>query len=115
MNGKRETAGKRVQPLLDAVSGVARVHPGLRVEEFGAASAGHALDTTIGRDFSRAESLSIPLLAILLLAFGALIAAFSAGDADGDIADGRGEPGVPRRQLREHVMLLIGLAVGVDY
>ena len=39
-------------------------------------AANHALDETIGKDFSRAERLSVPLtFVILLLAFGAFVAA----------------------------------------
>jgi len=44
--------------------------------EFGGASADHALNGTIGKDFTRAENMSFPLtFAILLLAFGAFVAA----------------------------------------
>ena len=122
MNGKRDAAEKRVQPLLDAVSGVARAHPGLRVEEFGAASAGHALNQTIGRDFSRAETLSIPItLVILLLAFGALMAAFMPLGL-GLIAVLTATSLMAVTSQVFHIdssastlVLLIGLAVGVDY
>src|SRR5205807_5703504 len=45
-------------------------------EEFGAASANHALDQAFNKDISRAEYTSLPLtLFILLIAFGALVAA----------------------------------------
>src|SRR5438445_7276644 len=48
--------------------------------EFGGASADHALNGTIGKDFTRAENMSFPLtFAILLLAFGAFVAAERAG------------------------------------
>src|SRR6266542_2844427 len=59
MKGKRDTADKRVQPVVDAVNGVAGMHPTLRIEQFGDASANKALSDTIGKDFHRAESASI--------------------------------------------------------
>ena len=53
-----------------------KAHPSLRVEEVGDASAEKALDKTLGKDFKRAEMLSIPLtLGILLAVFGSLVAA----------------------------------------
>jgi len=47
-------------------------HPGLRVEQIGSASADKAFERSLGDDFKRAETLSVPLtLLILLVAFGA--------------------------------------------
>jgi len=46
------------------------------VAEFGFASATHELSDTIGKDFQRAEVLSVPItFVILLFAFGAFVAA----------------------------------------
>jgi uncharacterized membrane protein YdfJ with MMPL/SSD domain len=122
MKGKHDTAEKRVQPLLDAVSGLQRAHPGFTIAEFGMASANHELNDTIGRDFQKAEKLSVPItFLILLIAFGAFVAAgvpvllaFSAVLGSIGLA-----------QLASHlahasdatqsVMLLMGMAVGVDY
>src|SRR5215212_6863692 len=76
MKGKHDTAEKRVQPLLDAVSGLQRAHPGFTIAEFGMASANHELNDTIGKDFQKAEKLSVPItFLILLIAFGAFVAA----------------------------------------
>ena len=76
MSGDPETASERVQPLRDATAGVQAEHPQLRVEQVGGPSIGQALDDTLGKDFKRAELLSLPVtLAILIIAFGALIAA----------------------------------------
>jgi uncharacterized membrane protein YdfJ with MMPL/SSD domain len=122
MKGKAEGAEKRVQPVLNAVSHVASAHPSLRVEEFGAASGTKALNDTIGKDFGKAEALSIPLtFGILLVAFGALIAAvvplvlaLTAVAAGGGLL-------VATSHLwhvddsATTVLLLVGLAVGVDY
>src|SRR5919201_186239 len=49
MKGKHDTADKRVQPLLDAVSGLQRAYPGFTIAEFGMASANHELNDTIGK------------------------------------------------------------------
>ena len=77
VKGESEDAADRVEPLLDAVAAVREAHPGFIVEEYGFASSMKALDDTVGRDFQRAEILSIPLtLGILIVAFGALLAAF---------------------------------------
>src|SRR4029078_13466861 len=71
-----EKAKDKVQPILDAVAGVQKANPDFRVEEFGAARANHALSDTLAKDFQKAEVLSIPItLVILVLAFGALVAA----------------------------------------
>ncbi len=64
-----------IERILAAVQTAARGHPGFYVGEFGDASATKAFDDTQGNDSRRAEYLSIPLtLAILLVAFGALVA-----------------------------------------
>ncbi|HET6865590.1 MAG TPA: MMPL family transporter [Solirubrobacteraceae bacterium] len=122
MKGKSDTADDRVQPVLDAVAGVQRAHPGFTVAQFGLASATHELNNTIEKDFQRAETLTVPItFVILLFAFGAFVAAgvpvllaFTAV---------LGSLGLS--QLASHVfhasdatqsvMLLIGMAVGVDY
>ena len=50
--------------------------PGFTVAEFGFASATHELNNTLSKDFKRAEYSSLPVtLVILLVAFGALVAA----------------------------------------
>ncbi|MEA2147342.1 MAG: heme transporter, partial [Solirubrobacteraceae bacterium] len=55
-----------VSRVLNATATVARAHPGLRIEEFGNASANRAINAALGHDFSRAETLSLPItLAIL--------------------------------------------------
>ena len=53
-----------------------RQHPDLRIEQFGDASADKALGASLDDDFKRAEFLSLPItLIILIVAFGALVAA----------------------------------------
>jgi RND superfamily putative drug exporter len=122
IRGDGDTADTRVQPVLDAVSRVQHAHPSFTVSELGDASANHALNETIGKDLSRAEKLSLPLtFLILLLAFGAFVAAgvpvllaFSAVLASlglsslvSHVAHASGPT--------SSVILLIGMAVGVDY
>ncbi|MFL5522334.1 MAG: MMPL family transporter [Gemmatimonadales bacterium] len=122
MTGKADTASKRVEPVLGAVHGVAARHPQLLVEEFGSASATKAVNDTIGKDFSRAESISIPLtFGVLLVAFGALMAALvplvlaltSVMAAGGLLA--LASQGLHVDSSASTMLLLIGLAVGVDY
>jgi RND superfamily putative drug exporter len=122
LTGDPETAKDRVGRALAATAAVQAAHPRLFVGEFGLASANKAIDKRTAQDFQRAEVTSLPVtLFILVLAFGALVAA-----------------GVPLllgitavigalglTELASHllhvnpmissVILLIGLAVGIDY
>jgi len=122
MKGEADTASERVAPVLRAVDGVAARHPQLRVLEFGHASATKAIDDTIGKDFARAESISIPLtFGILLVAFGALMAALvplllaltSVVAAGGLLA--LASHALHVDESASTMLLLLGLAVGVDY
>ena len=122
LKGDSASAASRVQPVLDAVASVQRAHPAFTIEEIGDASAEHALDKTIGKDFSRAERLSVPFtFLILLLAFGAFVAAgvpvllaLSAVLASIGLASLVSH--VQRASdATSSVILLIGMAVGVDY
>jgi RND superfamily putative drug exporter len=122
MTGDRQTAADRVQPLRDATAQVQRAHPELRVEQVGGPSINKALDDTLGRDFKRAELLSLPVtLAILIIAFGALIAAgVPVLLALSSVAAAMGLSTlashlVPATDTTSSVILLIGMAVGVDY
>jgi RND superfamily putative drug exporter len=97
-------------------------HPGLRIEQFGDASAGKALSAEFEKSFKKAEQLSLPItLLILILAFGALVAAgIPLLLAMSAVAGTIGLVGVfsqlvPVDESIASVILLIGLAVGVDY
>ena len=112
----------KVDPSLDAVSALAGRHPGYRVEQFGDGSAEKALSKAFEDDFRKAEFTSLPItLVILLLAFGALVAAFvplilaitAVAAAIGLI--GPISQIWPVDEAISSVVLLIGLAVGVDY
>jgi RND superfamily putative drug exporter len=122
MKGDRDKAEDRVDPILAAVERVAGSHPELRIEEFGDASAAKALKDSIGEDFKRAESSSIPLTFVILwLVFAALVAALlplllalsAIMMATGLVAVT--SHALPIDGSANSMILLIGLAVGVDY
>src|SRR6185312_5494468 len=76
MRGDADTAGDRVEPVLEAVAGVQKDHTELRVEEIGGASMQKTFSDAFGDDFAQAEYSAVPVaLGILLIAFGALVAA----------------------------------------
>jgi uncharacterized membrane protein YdfJ with MMPL/SSD domain len=112
----------KVDPSLDAVAALSKEHAGFRVEQFGDGSADKALTKAFEDDFRRAEVTSLPItLVILVLAFGALLAAFvPLVLAITAVAAAIGLIGPisqiwPVDEAISSVVLLIGLAVGVDY
>ena len=117
-----ENADERVGPVLNGVAAVQKDHPSLRVEQFGDASAEKALSKAFEDDFKRAEITSLPItIIILIVAFGALVAAsVPLLLAITAVAAAIGLIG-PISQIWavdeaiSSVVLLIGLAVGVDY
>ena len=120
--GDDEQAADRVDATLAATASVQRAHPDLRVEQVGSASADKAFEKSLGDDFKRAETLSVPLTMIILLAaFGALVAAglplllgmTAVGATLGLL--GPISQLTPVTDQIGSVILLIGLAVGVDY
>jgi uncharacterized membrane protein YdfJ with MMPL/SSD domain len=111
-----------VERILAAVASAARAHPELTIEETGDVSADQARNRTVDRDLHRAELLSIPVtLFVLLFAFGALTAALvPVLLALSAVAAGLGLLGplsqlFPVEDSAKTVVLLIGMAVGVDY
>ena len=122
IRGPADKAETQVDKVLDAVAAAQTAHPGYRIEQFGAASADKALDGAFSKDLQKAERLSLPItLAILLIVFGALVAAgiplllalSAVIAATGLVA----LPShiVPVDDAANSVILLIGMAVGVDY
>src|SRR5918996_218162 len=117
-----EQATTLVEPVLQAVAGVQERHPAFRVEQFGAASGQRVFEETVGEDFTRAEYTALPVtLGVLLVVFGALVAAgipMLVGLTA--VVAAIGLLSVPSQLFAIHeganvVVLLIGLAVGVDY
>lgn len=122
IRGDADTAGDRVEPVLKAVAGVQKEHTGLRVEEVGAASILKTFSDAYGDDFQQAEYSAVPVaLGILLIAFGALVAALlPVALALTAIMATMGLMGVVSHlqamdKTADSVMLLVGLAVGIDY
>jgi uncharacterized membrane protein YdfJ with MMPL/SSD domain len=107
---------------LAAVAAVQQGHPELRVEEHGDASQQHALGPQERQDEAKEKNLSMSgTLLILLLAFGAAVAAgvpLLLGVSSFVATTGLLGPVsqlVPLHPAVQQVTLLIGLAVGVDY
>ncbi|MCN9244276.1 MMPL family transporter [Streptomyces sp. RY43-2] len=122
MRGDPDTAGDRVEPVLKAVAQVEKEHAGLRIEEIGGASMQKTFSDAFGDDFKKAEYSAVPVaLGILLIAFGALVAALlPVALALTAIIATMGLMGIvshlqPMDDTANSVMLLVGLAVGVDY
>ncbi len=122
ISGDKDTAADRLDPVLRNVDDAAKAHPSFFVGEFGAASAAKGVDTAFADDLKSAGALSIPLtLIILVAAFGALVAAgiplllaLTAVFATFGLAALPSHV-IPLAQEAFAVVLLIGLAVGVDY
>jgi len=120
--GKPDNADATVGAAERAVANVQARHPDLRIAETGQASVGQATGKIISADFRRAEVTSVPTtLVLLLVVFGALIAAgiplLLAGTA---VAAAISLLAIPSRWLpigttTSSVVLLVGMAVGVDY
>ena len=115
-------AADAVRPVLAAVAAVQGAHPDLLVTEAGDSSLDAVVGTQLDEDFQRAELLSLPVtLLILLVAFGALLAAgvpvllglTAVGGALGLL--GLVSQLSPVDASASSVVLLIGMAVGVDY
>jgi RND superfamily putative drug exporter len=122
IDGDDDLAGDRVDAVETAVKSAAAAHPGLFVGQFGDASADKALSKAFGDDFAKAGMLSIPVtLIILVLTFGALIAAgvpllLGVTAVVGTIGLlGPISHVIDLNDFINEVVLLVGLAVGVDY
>ncbi|WP_418061561.1 MMPL family transporter [Pimelobacter simplex] len=109
-------------PLLDATAAVQKAHPDLRVEQAGDVTIGDAIDDRVGEDLASAELVSLPItLVLMLLAFGALIAAgLPVLLAATSVAATIGITApisylVPAEPTVYSMIVLIGMAVGVDY
>ena len=114
---------ENVKAAVAATAAAQRAHPSVRIEQFGEASANNAIWEAMSADFRRAEYTSLPVtLAVLLIAFGALVAAgipLLLGMTAVLAALGLLSPLSQLIPVSEGnidpVVLLIGLAVGVDY
>src|SRR5271154_5867724 len=111
-----------VVPAINVVAAIAAHHSGLKVEEAGEASVDRATSGITSQDFRKAEITSVPVsLVLLLIVFGALIAAgiplLLAGTA---VISAISLLAIPSRWLpvgstTSSIVLLVGMAVGIDY
>ena len=122
MKGDYDHAKTKIDPIEASVNKIAASHPAYYVGEAGAVSSGKALDKLFSDQLKRAGELSIPItFIVLLLVFGALVAvgvplllALSGVLATVGLVALPSHI-VPMDQNVSAVILLIGLAVGVDY
>ena len=120
--GDSDTAEQSVVGSLAAVAAAQKAHPELRVEEMGDESLTKAIVDKSNEEMGRSTLLTLPLtLLILVFAFGALVAAgIPILLALTSVAATLGLLG-PVSQIAPvdpsvmHVVLLVGMAVGVDY
>ncbi|MBW6433305.1 MMPL family transporter [Actinoplanes hulinensis] len=120
--GPGAEADKHFAKIRTEVEAVQAAHPDARVAMAGDISLTSAVDKAADEDLAQAELLSLPVtLIILVVVFGALIAAavplFLAATA---VLAGLGVLGlvgtvIPANSTVSSVVLLIGMAVGVDY
>jgi len=122
IRGDADKAADKIGPVLDRVDEAQRAHPQLFIGEFGDASAVQETEAAFADDLAKAGVYSLPItLIILVIAFGALVAAgiplllgLTAVFATfGLIAVS--SRFLPVAQEAPAIVLLIGLAVGVDY
>ena len=111
-----------VTELQSAVGEVAERHPGLVVEQSGEVSVQDAIDARVAEDLVSAEIVSLPVtLLLMLLAFGAVVAAgLPVLLAVSSVAATLGVSAVlshlvPADPTVSSMVVLIGMAVGVDY
>ncbi|MET7722240.1 MMPL family transporter [Streptomyces mirabilis] len=122
MNGPELDGKKHVDPLLAQTAAVRKANPDLRVEETGSPSISKGVDKLRGDDLSRTEVIALPVTLItLLLVFSSLVMALvPLLLALSSIAAAVGlsmlaSHAFPDAGVGTNVILLIGLAVGVDY
>jgi len=122
IRGDRVKSVDKVGAIVDRVADVQRAHPHLFIGEFGDASAPAGTDTAFANDLKKAGAFSVPLtLIILVVAFGALVAAgiplllgLTAVFATFGVLALTSQL-LPTAQEAFAIVLLVGLAVGVDY
>jgi RND superfamily putative drug exporter len=122
MRGDDKVATKHIDALTTATENVAKAHPGFTIGEAGSISSGKALTDAFNSQLGKAGERSIPLtLIVLLLVFGAIVAAgvplLLALSAVAGTIGLLALPSqlVPMDPNVSAVVLLVGLAVGVDY
>jgi uncharacterized membrane protein YdfJ with MMPL/SSD domain len=122
IRGDSDLAVDKVDPILAAVASAQAAHPQLFIGQFGDASADKALEGSFMDDLRKAGLYSVPVTLIILVAvFGALVAAgIPLLLALTAVLATFGLWALPSQVLPSDesiyaIVLLIGLAVGVDY
>ncbi|GFE15654.1 membrane protein [Streptomyces glebosus] len=122
MKGAEADAKDHVAPLAARTAAVQRSHPELRVAETGSPSVSVGVNTQRSQDLALSEAIALPVtLLTLLVVFGsALMAAVPLLLALTSIAAAMGLSMVvshlqPDAGVGANIILLIGMAVGVDY
>jgi uncharacterized membrane protein YdfJ with MMPL/SSD domain len=121
IRGDPDDATTRIDPVIAAVDDAQKAHPELYVESFGV-SADKEVEAAFMDDLKQAGFLSIPVtLIILIVVFGALVAAgiplllaLTAIVATFGLV-ALPSSLIPIDEVTYELILLIGLAVGVDY
>jgi uncharacterized membrane protein YdfJ with MMPL/SSD domain len=122
LRGDPDNSDSRAAQVEHFVDGIAGIHPGVTFREAGSGSEDNAMNKLVDDGLHRVELISVPLtLLILVLAFGALVAALvplllgltSVAAALGAL--GLVSHIAPNGSSTAPVVVLIGLAVGVDY
>jgi uncharacterized membrane protein YdfJ with MMPL/SSD domain len=121
IRGLQEDAADKIDPVVARVKQLQRAHPDFYVGSFGE-STGKDVEEAFFQDLAKAGMYSIPLtLIILLVAFGALVAAgiplllgLTAVLATMGLVSLISQL-LPMSDAISAIILLIGLAVGVDY
>ena len=122
IRGPADEAATKIDPVLAEVDAAQAAHPELFIGEFGDASKVKSLQTAFAEDLGKAGLLSLPItLIILVIAFGALVAAgiplllaLTAVFATFGLVGALSHV-FPMANEAGAIVLLIGLAVGVDY
>lgn len=123
MTADAERAAVDVTAVSAATEALAADHHDLTVGQVGDGSFSAQVDQVLGEDFRRAELYAVPVtLGILLVAFGAVVAAgVPLVLGLGSVAAAMGATALVSQNLlpvdpnSQSLILLIGLAVGVDY
>jgi uncharacterized membrane protein YdfJ with MMPL/SSD domain/pimeloyl-ACP methyl ester carboxylesterase len=122
IRGEFDKAPEKVDPIIKAVAAAQAAHPGFFIGEMGDGSAPKAVEDQAGKDLGKAGMLSLPItLIILVVTFGALVAAgiplllaLTAVFATFGLVAAASQV-LPMAIQVPALVLLVGLAVGVDY
>src|SRR3954453_12031123 len=121
IKGDADKAIDKIDPVVAAVDKAATRHDGISIRQFGGASSEKAFDKALAKDFQKAETMSLPItLLILFIAFGALVAAgipllLGLTAVMGTMGIVAGLSHVLEMSDQGSLILLVGLAVGIDY